>query len=49
MDLNVILSQLETVGEEDVEELLRQYIREVNRGSASTITNRGASVSWLAG
>nr|XP_040019938.1 synembryn-B-like isoform X1 [Gasterosteus aculeatus aculeatus] len=28
MDLNVILSQLETVGEEDVEELLRQYIRE---------------------
>lgn len=34
MDLNHILSQLETANEEEIDELLRQYNREVSRGSA---------------
>uniref|UniRef100_A0A3Q1GUP4 Synembryn n=1 Tax=Acanthochromis polyacanthus TaxID=80966 RepID=A0A3Q1GUP4_9TELE len=32
MDLNTILSQLETANEEDIEKLLQQYNREVSRG-----------------
>lgn len=34
MDLNNILSQLETANEEEIDALLQQYNREVSRGSA---------------
>ena len=34
MDLNAILSQLESNNEQETEELLRQYNREVRSGSA---------------
>lgn len=34
MDLNNILSQLETANEKEIEQLLQQYNQEVSRGSA---------------
>jgi len=48
MDLNNILSQLETANEVDIEKLLQQYSQEVSRGFArisSTKTNGAANVS----
>lgn len=48
MDLNNILSQLETASEEDIEKLLQQYNVEVSRAFArfsSTKTNARANVS----
>lgn len=48
MDLNNILSQLETASEEDIEKLLQQYNVEVSRAFgrfSSTKTNARANVS----
>lgn len=48
MDLNNILSQLETASEEDIEKLLQQYNVEVSRAFArfsATKTNARANVS----